>query len=191
MTHLFNQLTGLHGVNSLNVLLIAKHLVSVTVTRFKVATAKQTLPHSCPGSTSIKPQSTPPLPPVMLPLPPVMPPFQSLPQSLARELLSNCRKLNILDVLVTVFWQPRLWINVKQPVSFHQQQINADGNLLHATLTDLAVSCYHYVKPSKMKTVLEYELIRFSATKNSEVVQACPACGTQAAVEVTKHTCVE
>merc|ERR1712176_1513226 len=28
-------------------------------------------------------------------------------------------------------------------------------------------------------------------TKSSEVVQACPACGTQAAVEVTKHTCVD
>ena len=47
------------------------------------------------------------------------------------------------------------------------------------------------MKPSKMKIVLEYEFIKFSAIKNSEVVQACPACGTQAAVEITKHTCVE
>ena len=31
----------------------------------------------------------------------------------------------------------------------------------------------------------------FLATKSAEVVQACPACGTQAAVEITKHTCVE
>ena len=37
---IFVQLIGLLGVNSQNVLLIAKHLELVMVTRFKVATAK-------------------------------------------------------------------------------------------------------------------------------------------------------
>ena len=133
MTHLFYQLTGLHGVNSLNVLLIVKYLVVVTVTRFKDATVKQTPPHSCPNSISIKPQSTPQLPPIN----------QSLLQSLAKELSSNCQKLNLLDVHVTVSWQMRPWINVKQQVSFHQQQINVDGNLPHVTLTENAVSFSH------------------------------------------------
>ena len=143
MTHLFYQLTGLHGVNSLNVLLIAKYLVVVTVTRFKVATVRQTPPHSCPISISIKPQSTPQLPQIMQLLLPVMPPYPSLLQSSAKELSSNCQKLNLLDVHVTVSWQMRPWINVKQQVSLHQQQINVDGNLPHVTLTENAVSCSH------------------------------------------------
>ena len=143
MTHLFYQLTGLHGVNSLNVLLIAKYLVVVTVTRFKDATVRQTPPHSCPISISIKPQSTPQLPPMIKPLLPVMPPYPSLLQSLAKELSFNCQKLNLLDVHVTVSWQMRPWINVKQQVSLHQQQINVDGNLQHVTLTENAVSCSH------------------------------------------------